>query len=346
MKTIKNIAELAKVSIGTVDRVLHNRGGVAKKTEIRVRAIIDQYGFTPNVVARNLVLKKEFKIAVLIPKFDSRSPFWGSPKVGIHKALKEVSNFGFTANLFYFDQFDIKSYKDSLNEILGITYDGLILAPLFAKETLKRKKSIDKLNIPYVFVNADLNGLDNLSFIGQNSYKSGYLSGKLFYLNLPEDSSILIVKFLEDLENHHSLDDRIKGITDFFKDKNASIIIDELKIKKFSTDQLNKQLTKKLISNNKIKGIFSPSNRISAVAEYLYEFEIEMKTVIGYDITENTSKYLNRDIITFIIGQEPHNQGYKSVKILFDYIVNKVIPEKKYFSPIQIVTKENLDSYK
>ena len=32
--TINDIAILAKVSTGTVDRVIHNRGGVSKKTEI------------------------------------------------------------------------------------------------------------------------------------------------------------------------------------------------------------------------------------------------------------------------------------------------------------------------
>ena len=41
MATIKQIAKLAGVSIGTVDRVLHERGGLAPNTKARVQAVIE-----------------------------------------------------------------------------------------------------------------------------------------------------------------------------------------------------------------------------------------------------------------------------------------------------------------
>ena len=60
MATIKEIAELAKVSIGTVDRVIHNRGRVSKETEKKIKAIIDELNYQPNFFAKNLKLSKEF----------------------------------------------------------------------------------------------------------------------------------------------------------------------------------------------------------------------------------------------------------------------------------------------
>ena len=59
MITIKEIADIADVSRGTVDRVINNRGGVDKKTEEKIRKIIDTSGYIPNAAGRNLALKKK-----------------------------------------------------------------------------------------------------------------------------------------------------------------------------------------------------------------------------------------------------------------------------------------------
>ena len=55
---IKEVAELAGVSIGTVDRVLHNRNGVSNKTASEVRKIIEETGYKKNTVASRLKLAK------------------------------------------------------------------------------------------------------------------------------------------------------------------------------------------------------------------------------------------------------------------------------------------------
>jgi LacI family transcriptional regulator len=49
--TINDIAILAKVSTGTVDRVIHNRGGVSKKTEKIINNLIKKNNFEINSVA-------------------------------------------------------------------------------------------------------------------------------------------------------------------------------------------------------------------------------------------------------------------------------------------------------
>ncbi len=55
---IKQIAKLAEVSIGTVDRVLHNRGGVSKITEqkylmLSEKRLPEEYGGKPSSVGNS-----------------------------------------------------------------------------------------------------------------------------------------------------------------------------------------------------------------------------------------------------------------------------------------------------
>src|ERR1700674_1219208 len=63
------IAELANVSIGTVDRALHGRGGIKESTRERILQIARQISYTPNLAARALSASKaSFRIGVCIPR--------------------------------------------------------------------------------------------------------------------------------------------------------------------------------------------------------------------------------------------------------------------------------------
>ncbi len=66
--TIKDVAQAANISIGTVDRVMHNRGGVSKKTEEKIKRIAAELNYTPSTIAQALVTQKNnIKIAVIYP---------------------------------------------------------------------------------------------------------------------------------------------------------------------------------------------------------------------------------------------------------------------------------------
>src|SRR5262249_61444837 len=66
---IHQIAELAKVSIGTVDRALHGRPGINELTRQRILHVARQVGYTPNLAARALsVAKSNLKGGVCVPR--------------------------------------------------------------------------------------------------------------------------------------------------------------------------------------------------------------------------------------------------------------------------------------
>ena len=66
---ISDIARMAGVSVGTVDRILHNRGKVSKTAQEKVNRVLQEVEYRPNLMARSLALKKQFNIAALIPAF-------------------------------------------------------------------------------------------------------------------------------------------------------------------------------------------------------------------------------------------------------------------------------------
>ncbi len=65
---IHRIAELAEVSIGTVDRALHGRSGINEETRARVLRVAERLGYQPNLAARALsIARSDFRIGICVP---------------------------------------------------------------------------------------------------------------------------------------------------------------------------------------------------------------------------------------------------------------------------------------
>ena len=100
--TVSEIAKIAGVSTGTVDRVMHNRGRVSDETRQKILKIIDENGYKPDPIARFLKKKGDFKIGVLIPSVSEESGYWQEIYDGIQEACKnDYASFGFSVRPFF-----------------------------------------------------------------------------------------------------------------------------------------------------------------------------------------------------------------------------------------------------
>ena len=65
---IVDIAKMAGVSVGTVDRVIHNRGRVSEENRKKVQAILEMVHYQPNLMARSLAAsKKQYHLLAITP---------------------------------------------------------------------------------------------------------------------------------------------------------------------------------------------------------------------------------------------------------------------------------------
>ncbi|MDG2279008.1 MAG: substrate-binding domain-containing protein [Flavicella sp.] len=341
--TIKDIAKLAKVSEGTIDRVIHNRSGVSQKTKERVQKILNEHNFEKNIIASTLAYKKKYTIATLIPNSKSKKKFWFEPDQGIKKAVDEIKKFGVTTHSFYFNEFDSESFSKTFEKLLKVNPDGVLLAPVFYRLSKELIKKLDDKKIPYLFINTNIDNQKNITFIGQNSFQSGYLSAKIMDLTLDEGDKIIIVKSQRDSDNHFAIDSRIKGFFDYYKKLNSSKKIILTTLENFTAKKIEEYLLLEQFGKGFVNGIFVPSSHTFKIAKFLKKNELQSIFLLGYDASIENSKYLKNDTINFLIDQEPFNQGYKGVKALFDYLFFNISPNITYNSPINIITKENLE---
>lgn len=344
MIKIKDIAKKANVSEGTVDRVIHNRGGVSKKTKAKVKEILDFYNFSVNPVASALALKNKYAIGALIPEHDASDLFWKLPYSGVLKGASDVQNYGVVVNTFTFNQYDTVSYMDTFHELLESKPAAVIMVPNFSKETKEIVSQLEALKIPYLFLNIDVDGFQNIAYVGQDSYTAGYLAGKLMSLSTPSASSYLTIELRHNITKNNAVSNRLQGFGDYFRKNIIDAEIQTLKIENLDSSSKTKDVINEYLSKHpEVKGLFVPSSRIYIVVDCLDTDFLNNLELIGFDNTPQNTACLKNNSVSFLISQKPFDQGYDAVRYITDYLINKEtsLHEKRYM-PIDILTKENV----
>jgi LacI family transcriptional regulator len=184
--TVKDIAELAKVSIGTVDRVICHRGRVAAETKARIEAIIEEYHFTPNPMARRLGRHRAYRFCAFLPRRDQDAGYWGQALEGIQEGAAEIAPLGVETNIVEFDRCSVREISRAADSMLKVKPDGIILSPIMPEIIKKVIEKIQDNNIPCMFFDTDLSGRESpcsiSPAIGQDSFRGGYLAGRMIHL--------------------------------------------------------------------------------------------------------------------------------------------------------------------
>jgi LacI family transcriptional regulator len=87
--TIRDVAEQAEVSLGTVSNVLNRPGLVAEDKLSRVRAVIDELGYVPNSAARQLRGARSPAIGLVVYV---ANPFYNEVMQGVEDAASEIDH--------------------------------------------------------------------------------------------------------------------------------------------------------------------------------------------------------------------------------------------------------------
>ncbi|WP_095954451.1 LacI family DNA-binding transcriptional regulator [Flavobacterium sp. ACN6] len=329
------MAELANVSPGTVDRIIHKRGQVAQETVDKVNAIIEEFGYKRNILASNLALNKKFHFAVFLPKSETLE-YWKSQVDGIEKAAVEFSKFGIVLDYFFYD-YNLTSFKESSQKVLEFDCDGLLFAPIFYEDSVRFLNEYQKKNIPVVMIDSNISEGNDHAYVGQDAFQSGYLAGRLISFAVKNERQVLIFKITREIESTSVYLQRIDGFYSYFKDHNelTNFKFSEVTLKDSRIDQLSLEMF------SGVSSIFVPNSRAYIVAEFLEKNNIKGVRIIGFDLLKENIEYLNKGIIDFLINQRPEDQGYMGINYLYKKLVLQEDVESTNYIPLEIILKEN-----
>ncbi|MCX7028212.1 MAG: LacI family DNA-binding transcriptional regulator [Spirochaetes bacterium] len=337
--TLREIAEVAGISIGTVDRVLHGRGRVSVETKEKVEAIIRDSSYKPNLVARQLKLNRRYTFACLIPSLGEDSGYWRIVHNGVQKAARELAPFRVSIKQIEFNRYSETSFHENIQQLFSAEFDGLLMAPVLPEASMALLRRLPA-DFPVVFCDAQLPGFSPLSRIGQNAFQSGTLAGRMLdALASRKESYCVISTHAEDFH----IQKRVEGFLAYFRSKETGTKIRVFECFDIEHKEKREQFLGRLLKEiPDVDGIFVTNASGHGVASYVNENSERHIATIGYDLVPENERQLKAGVLDVILSQRPEYQGYEGIYQLYSHVVLQQEIEKEIIVPIVIFMKENL----
>lgn len=339
--TIKEIAQKANVSIGSVDRALRNRKGINPKTKEHILKIADDLGYTRNTIASALSRNKTFKIAVI----SSNEPydFFNHIKKGVLQAEKELEDYGVTIDYFSSKTLSPNAHIEILENLSYKSYDGIIINAISNISDKYINQFIED-GVPTITVNSDAADSKRLFFVGNNERLSGSLAGELIGRFAGGTGEVAIIgNFLQT----HTFIERFGGFSQIIAEDFPNISA-KISAECFSQELRAYNLAIDMCKQNpNIKAFYSTNfSATIGVIKALKELSLSTIDIIGYDLNPYIISALKEGWCSAIIYQNPKEQGYLATKLLTQYLLGDFRPTKKsYYVESAIVIKSNADYY-
>lgn len=336
---------MAGVSAGTVDRVLHNRGDVSRASKEKVQKVLDEIDYHPNMFAIGLAAKKRYHIICIIPYYIEHD-YWYAVVQGINRAAQELRPFNVGVDYLFYSHADKASYEAACAQLQAESVDAVLIAPNFQEETLKLTSYLEGREIPYAFIDFNMEQTHALCYIGQDSKTSGYIAAKILMRRYQEGQELVL--FLHNRKNSPAevqMQRRLEGFMQYLAAEHEDLIIHDVVLNKEDTAANEKLLDTFFVEHPKavLGAVFN--SRVYQVADYLQRKGRTLEALVGYDLLQKNVEHLKSGTVNHLIGQRPGLQGYCGVKALCDHVVFKKPVTAVKYMPIDILIKENIDFY-
>ncbi len=330
--TIKKIAEVSGVSRGTVDRVLNNRGRVHPETEAKVRRYAEELGYTPNLAAKALAVKKKSYTIGIILNSDGNE-FYDVILSEIHRLAAEFTHYGIQVELRTMRGYDASKQLDLIHSLDGIS--GLIITPINDANIAAKLVQLQADGIPVITLNTDIENSDRLCYVGSDYYDGGCIAAGMLSLMRPR-ATIGIVNGSKKLYGHMR---RVDGFKQTLNNRSYSIAYE---CESQDDDDIAYVETLKMLRTNPaIDTIFVVAAGVLGVCRAVTASRKDV-SLITFDEIPTTISMVQQGIIQATISQQPELQGRKAMELLFEYLVHDKPPESdRFLVENQIKIKQN-----
>ena len=344
---IKDIAERACVSVGTVDRVLHNRPNVSPSAREKVEKALKEMNYQPNMYASAFAYDKSYQIQIVLPKHESEA-YWEEIEEGARKAMEALRDFHVNVNFLYYQRFDDLSFKSVYENCIETQPDGVIIVPSTLEMTRRFTDQLHRLEIPFVLLDSYMPDLRPLSFFGQDSFASGFFAAKMLMLIASQEKEIMLMKHTKDgIVVSKQQANREVGFRHYMRDHFPGIKITELELPLgMSKKDFDKVLEDFFHTHPDVHHCITLNSKAHLVGDFLLRHNHRDIQIMGYDMVPKNAECLLQGSISFLIAQHAYQQGYSCVDALFQAIVLKKKVQPVNYMPIELLSKENVEFYR
>lgn len=321
--TLAEIAALAGVSRGTVDRALNDRGRVDPKVAARVRRIAAERGYRPNRAGRMLArAKNPIRIGVIVQSVETM--FMHTVFEEIERASAHFTTTGAEVLVRPLEGVDAQQQLDVIDELLEAGVQGIALSPAEDERVRARIQELSE-RMPVVTFNSDLPDSGRLCYVGVDNFACGRMSAGLMDLLLAGHGEVLLVA---GQENNWSHQQRVDGFQ-----TEAAANFPGLSLLPPQTCGDDQQLAHDIVcravqEHPSLRGVYVSVNGQLGACDALRELGLQGKVhLICHDLIPANTENVRRGLIDFLIDQDAALQGARPIELLMDYLLAGEKPE-------------------
>lgn len=341
MATMKQIAQLAGVSRGTVDRVLNNRGIVNEKTARKVREIADSLQYTPSKAARSLAaLKRNIRLTYIMPDPDSNH-FFLDVEAGVRKKAEDLQEYGVEVDILHTDLVNPESQQTLLQQAVDNGSSGIIIAGCNSQPIADTLQEIISQGIPVVTANTDISNCGRIAYVGSDGFRCGETAAGMLRMLTQGKAKVGIIIGSRNILGHA---ERVSGFRTNISQKAPGMEIVKV-VENLDDDFESYAITQALMQEHpEINALFFTGGGSFGACRAVESLKPEkLPAIVCFDCTRENRKMMERGVISALICQHPEVQGSMPLEILFNLIALGIHPESEYhYTDIEIIIPECL----
>jgi len=344
MKRIRilEIARLANVSIGTVDRALHGRKEISEATRKRILRIAAEHGYRPNLAARALsVGKPAITIGVCIPR--EVHYFYDELHDGITSEARRYGDLGVEIVYCPFQRLGVGEV-DKLRELLSAKPQVAAVCPGEPQNLASLIEQAEKQNTRVICVASDAPGTARSSVVCVDPVVNGHMAAELMSRFLLPKSDVAIVTGMAATEDHRK---KVQAFSEMFPSYSSGGRVLEVVEGHDEEDETFQKVYALLSRHRTLEGLYVSTANCLPVCHAIGARALHGKVrLITTDLFKEMVPYFEKGTILASIHQRAYAQGQIAVRLSVDYLANgRPLPSTYYLSP-QIVMRSNLHTFR
>lgn len=334
---IKDLARATGVSIGTVDRALHDKPGINPATRARILSAASALGYRPNPAAQQLKSGTSVRIAVHLPK--EIGLFWDSLREGICEAAALFEP-ALSVEFRTYPRLgvgDVELFEDALesgaNAIIIAPGDPLALKPWIRKAA--------KQHVAVACVVTDAPDTGRLVSVSADPYTVGAVAGELLARFLPGGGTTAFFTGWLGTQDHA---DKLRGFEASLNAFGNGIQLASVVEAHDDERVAHRQALALLKSHPGLRAVYvSTVNSLPVLRALEQQGRLGRVTVVTTDLFPDLLPWIRRGSVAATVYQRPLTQGRLAVYALFKYLTEGTTPPPRLKVTPHVVMRSNLD---
>lgn len=338
---IPRIAELAGVSIGTVDRALHGRSGINQETRERVLRVAKEIGYRPNLAARSLSTGRLVRIGICVPQ--EIRYFYNELWEGIHEEIRRYRDRGVEFLLHPVPELG-KGERPAFRKILNSGVQGIVVTPGNPQAMTPLIDGAEERGIRVVCVSTDAPESHRSSVICVEPRLNGLIAGELMARFVAPGAKVAIVTGMLKTVDHR---EKAEGFGHSFREHCCCGEVVRIIEGHEDPEESFRKTLHLLHSTPELAGVYVNTVNCLPVCRALCETgRAGSVRLITTDLFREMVPLFKSGVIAASMHQRPYRQGQLAVRSLAEHLIHDAdLPATQYLNP-GIILRSNLHLFR